>query len=364
MKKTIINAAIIAAIALAACSEPATSPVSSAVSIRAVRPTPPPSSNISVVSLGSLPYSVRRRSNDGIGLALNDGVSRSTTRVVGATSYDVIDQHAMTWTEQDGMSPLDFGAPVYGWAYAVSDNGIIAGSTSPGTGNRAFVAAATTAASYLPVPAGTTSSEARGISADGQCITGFAETAAGGFALLWRAGGFEVVGSGSAIAVSNDCLAVAGTNSDGAVVWRWNGSAWIAEPLPFVDAGRIYLNGRRASSEVNDLSPSGEYVAGARTDSLATHPVVWHRVGGSWIATDLPGTGSLANGVDNIGRAVGAGPDGPLLWTSSSSGYTRQILPPLERSNLGWASAINELGQITGRSRTRKGSRAVLWTIN
>jgi hypothetical protein len=49
-----------------------------------------------------------------------------------------------------------------------------------------------------------------------------------------------------------------------------------------------------------------------------------------------------------------------VVWTPDSQGsYSAQVLPPLERSRNGWAAAINELGQVSGRS----GYKPVLWTL-
>ncbi len=359
MKNSLIAAMLIAA---TACADPVRTSAPD-LSIRAAKPSPPPPAPVTVISLGTLPFE-RRMPDDAIGLALNNGTSRSETRVAGVAPYQDISMYPFTWTLVSGMSPVNLGIPAYGWATGVSDYGVIVGETSNSNGNHAFVATATTTATFLPVPSGTTHSAATGISADGACVSGSVQPPEANYAALWRNGALEIVGYGSAAGVTNDCLAVAGTSFGGATVWTRNGSVWNPETLPFTNAGKNYADGRSASSTAADISPNGEYVAGYRVDSAATYAVVWHRATGAWIATDLAGPGVTAFGVDNSGRVVGAGNE-PMLWTPGSSGtYTGQMLPPLERSTRGWANAINELGQITGRSFTRKGPRAVMWTIN
>jgi len=362
MRKTIIAVAIV----LGACDEPTALSTSPELSVRAARPvpTPPP---ITVASLGTLSFT-GSRSNEAMGLALNNGSSRSTTRVAGFASYDVIHQHPMTWTLATGMVPLKPDVPMTGWAKGVSDNGIIVGEVSGPDGNRAFFTTASSdlGLAYLPLPPQTTSSSADAISADGACIVGRVTLPDGGHSVFWRNASAQIVGAGAALSVSDDCTLIAGTNID-ATVWRWNGSAWIEETLPFPDAGKTYATtNTKPFSRATDLSPSGEYVAGIRVDSVTQHAVVWQRVNGAWVLTDMPGASQTAWSVDNSGRAVGTNmASEPMLWTRSSSGsYTAQRLPPLEKSTIGWANAINELGQITGRIRTRKGDRAVLWTIN
>ncbi len=366
MKMTSTCAALftVAVIAIA-CSEPTASSSSPDFSIRAARPAPPPASSITVLALGTLPYS---GSLDGapIATALNNGSSRSNTRAAGYTRYGTTPEYPFTWTLSSGISPLNVVENGHSWPYGVSDNGLIVGEISPGTGNRAFIVTANGSMSYLPVPAGTSHSGARGVSADGACISGYISNAQRGFAVLWRNGVLEIVGEGMASGVSNDCLAVSGTAGGRAAVWRSSGSEWTLETLPSAGRGTVFPNGGRLYSEGTDISPNGEYVSGRRVDSATSIAVVWRRVNGQWIPGDMPGKTLYAFGVDNSGRAVGNSASGePMLWTRSMSGsYSAQLLPPLERSSQGWANAINELGQVVGRSRNRQGWQPVMWTIN
>jgi uncharacterized membrane protein len=299
-------------------------------------------------------------------MAVNNGSSRATTRVAGYTHYGTTPEYPFTWTLSSGIAPLNVVADGYSWPYGVSDAGLIVGEFSNGTGNRAFVVTANGPMSYLQIPAGTTHSGASGISADGSCVSGYIINAQGGFAVLWRNGVVEIIGPGSATGVTNDCLAVSGSAGGRAAVWRSNGSSWTLETLPSAGRGMAARNGGRVYSQGTDISPNGEYVSGRRVDSTTSYAVVWRRVDSEWVPRDMPGKTIYAFGVDNSGRAVGHSDSGePMLWTRSTTGsYSAQVLPPLERSTQGWPAAINELGQVVGRSRTRLGWQPAIWTIN
>lgn len=355
--------ALSAGVAAAACSEAPTSSASPDLSIRAGKSTPPAPS-ITVVALGSLPYS---GDNNGapIALALNNGATRAATRTAGSTPYETIPERPFTWTSASGIAPLQLPDKHYGWPTGVSDSGLIVGETNTAVGNRAFVVTAGTMGSYLPIPSGETRSAASGISADGTCISGSISGSSGGQAVIWRNGVLEVVGPGSAAGVSNDCQVVAGNSGGRAAIWRNVGGAWTLEELPSAGRGAKFPGGGIVYSEATDVSPSGEYVAGNRRDSTKMYAVVWRATSGGWIPTDMPGSTVYAFGVDNSGRAVGnSAANEPMVWMRGSNGaYTAKVLPGLERSTLGWAAAINELGQVAGRSRTRMGWQPVLWTI-
>ena len=354
--------ALAAAVVATACSEAPTSSASPDLSIRAGKSTPPAPS-ITVVALGSLPYS-GTSSDAPIALALNNGATRASTRAAGATPYETIPQRPFTWTSASGISPLLLPEKHYGWPYGVSDNGVIVGETNTSIGLRAFIATAGAMGSYLPLPAGATRSTASGISADGACISGSISGASGGQAVIWRNGVIEIVGQGSAAGVSNDCQVVAGNTDGRAAIWRNIGGVWTLQQLPSAGRGTKFSSGGILYSEAEDVSPSGEYVAGSRRDSAQMYAVVWRATSTGWVPTDMPGVTRYAFGVDNSGRAVGHNGSEPMLWTRASTGtYTAKVLPGLERTTVGWAAAINELGQVAGRSRNRSGWVPVLWTI-
>jgi hypothetical protein len=362
MKKIIL----VAAIALVACEESTAPTSTSDLAARYAKPAPTPS-NIAVQLLGALPYT-GRDGGAAIGMALNNGTTRSATRVAGYTPYGTISEYPFTWTLASGMQPLQTIDPGYGWPSGVSDAGVIVGEMARfnSAGNRAFVVSVDGVMSYLPVPADTRNSRASGISADGACISGsFTNSAGASFAVVWRNGALDTLGTGSATGVSNDC-GIASGNADGrGVVWRFNGTDWISGQLPSAGKGSL-VGENTVYSETADISPNGLYVAGRRLDGRTSHAEVWRYDGAQWIATDLPGTTLYAFGVDNNGRAVGHNAKSePTLWTRSSSGtYSAQILPSVGRSTLGWPAAINELGQVSGRSKSSDGWRAVIWTIN
>ena len=346
-----IGAGIFTIVAQVSCTGDPTAVESPEISFRMAKPaSPPPPSGITVTYLGSLPVSRGTPTGWAIGSALNNGSTRSATRVSGSTAYGTTIEYPFAWTAQGGMVPLSVIDVGHSWPSGVSDNGLIVGEFSSGTGNRAFVVSAGGPMGYLPVPAGTTYAAANGISADGTCISGTVKTNGIDYAVLWRNGVSETVGVGFAEGVSNDCLVVAGVAAGGAVVWRNNSGAWTVETLP-----------AQGSTEATDISPNAEYVAGRRVNGEVSYAVVWHYTSGGWIATDMPGATMYAFGVTNLGRAVGNGAAGePMVWTRDSNGaYSAQILPPLERNRTGWAAAINELGQVSGRS----GYKPVLWTL-
>jgi hypothetical protein len=346
-----IGIGIVAVLAQVSCSENPTAVDSPDITVRMAKPAPPPpASGITVISLGSLPYSRSYGPGSPIGMALNNGPTRATTRVAGYTAYGTTREYPFTWTAQSGMIPLSVVDEGYSWPYGVSDNGVIVGEFSNGNGNRAFIVSAGQPMTYLPVPAGSTYSAATGITANGACISGAVRIAGIFNAVVWRNGVMEIVDVGWATGVSNDCLVVAGNGQAGAVVWRNTSGAWTVETLS-----------AQGSAETTDVSPSGQYVAGRRVSGGISTALVWHYSSGTWTATDMPGATMYAFGVNNSGRAVGHGASGePMVWTRDSKGvYSAQMLPPLERSNNGWPAAINELGQISGRS----GNKPVLWTL-
>jgi hypothetical protein len=182
---------------------------------------------------------------------------------------------------------------------------------------------------------------------------------------MWRNGVLDTLDRGSATGVSNDCTIVSGNFGSRAAVWRWNGSGWILEQLLSAGKGQVMPTGGTLYSESTDISPNGLYVSGRRLNGDSSFAEVWRFNGTAWVPTDLPGGTPYAFGVDNSGRVIGHNAKGePTLWTRSSTGtYTSQVLPSLSRSTGGWPAAINELGQISGRS-TSGGYVAILWTVN
>ena len=353
-----IGAIGVIAVSLAACTHDPTAVGTPDLDVRMGKPvTPAPPSNITVMMIGRLP-STTTRSGAPIGFALTNGPTRAATRVVGSTRYANVPEYPFTWTAAEGISALAIPVQWYGWPFGVSDNGIIVGEVSPGTGNRAFSGAVGTSMSYLPVLPNTQHSGASSITADGICISGYNSTTDSvAHAVVWRNGALEEIGLGMAKGVSNDCLRVAGSSGGRAVVWQHVEGEWTVETLPFPHD--------TARSEATDISPNGEYVSGRRTQGKFSYAVVWRRTSGGWTAIDMPGKNVYAFGVDNSGRAVGNNAAGePVVWTRQLDGtYTAQVLPPLDRSTQGWAASINELGQVAGRSKNRDGWQAVVWTI-
>jgi hypothetical protein len=341
---------VMSVMAIIACTENPTAVGTPDISVRLAKPGPGPApSAIAVTYLGSLPVSRTIGSGAPIGLSLNTGSTRSATRVAGYTGYGTTIEYPFTWTAQTGMVPLSVIEEGYSWPTGVSANGVIAGEFSNANGNRAFVVSAGGPMTFLPVPSGTTFSGATGITADGTCISGRIQVGGTWYAVIWRNRVLETVGVGNASGVSDDCTIVSGTQG-GAVVWRKVSGAWTVETLS-----------AQGSSETTDISPNAQYVAGRRVSEGISYAVIWHYSSTGWTSTDMPGSNWYAFGVTNLGRAVGNNnTDQPVVWTPDSQGsYSAQVLPPLERSRNGWAAAINELGQVSGRS----GYKPVLWTL-
>lgn len=345
-----------------ACAENPVAVVSPDIAVRAAKPTQPAPPSISVTALGTLPHT--DRGDYGIAFALNNGATRSATRVAGSTTYGTTQEYPFTWTQENGMTPLAVVEAHRGWPFGVSDNGLIVGEMNTrSSGLRPFVVTAGGPMSYLPVPSGTAHGGARGISAGGFCISGWVSDGVADRAVIWSNGVLEILGPGSADGVAADCLTVAGTSQSHAALWRNVAGAWVADTLPSRGPGAKFI-GPVKWAEVADISPNGEYVSGRRVDSASTSAVVWRRTTSGWVAIDLAASG-FAFGVDNSGRVVGVNATGePTLWTRSSTGaYSSKVLPSLGRDTQGWAESINELGQIVGRSRSRDGWQAVIWTI-
>lgn len=361
MKNSGCSMALCAVLLTSACTENPTAVVSPDISVRSGKATQPAPSSISVMALGKLPHT--DRGDYGIAFALNNGAMRSATRVAGSTTYGTTKEYPFTWTQGAGMTPLAVVEPHRGWPFGVSDNGFIVGEINTISGLQPFIVTASGPMSYLPVPSGTVHGGARGISADGSCISGWVSDGVADRAVIWRNGVLEILGSGSADGVTNDCLTVAGTSQARAAVWRNVAGSWVADTLPSRGSGAKFI-GPVKSVEVTDISPSGEYLSGRRVDSASTSAVVWRRTTSGWVATDLAAS-AFAFGVDNSGRVVGVNATGePTLWTRSSAGaYSSKVLPSLGRDTQGWAESINELGQIVGRSRNREGWQAVIWTV-
>ena len=358
-----VAAVVTVAFLTGACTSELSQATSPELSVRAGKAPSSPSS-ITVTALGSLPYSGRFASAP-IAMALNNGATRSATRAAGYTMYGTTMEYPFTWTAASGIVPLDVIDEGHSWPAGVSDGGVIVGEFAKSGGpNYAFTVTAGGAMSYLPVPPGTTYSKATGITADGTCISGSIRQSDGWHAVLWRASGIEIVAPGSASGVSNDCRVVSGSSTGvGAVVWRNISGSWEREVLPSAGGANLATSPRYSESE--DISPSGEYVVGRRfaTDSV-TYASVWRFNGTAWTQTDIA-LDAFAFGVNNSGHIVGVNASGePTLWRPGSNGYTGKVLPPLERSTQGWAAAINELGQIAGRSRNRSGIQPVIWTVN
>src|SRR5688500_18269588 len=224
-----------------ACTDTPTAVVPPDIALRMGKPVAPAPSSITVMALGTLPYSGTSSANYGIAAALSNGPSRSAIRVAGSTKYGTISEHPFTWTQASGMKPLAMIEPHVGWSFGISDAGLIVGETNTSLGLRAFKVTPDGPMTYLAVPSGTTKSGARGISADGSCISGWVKDETTYRAVVWRDGSLEILGNGIAEGVSSDCLTVAGFSAGRATIWQHVAGAWSADTLPSRGPGARFI---------------------------------------------------------------------------------------------------------------------------
>ena len=131
------SAALAAIAVLSSCAEAPTAVVSPELSVRAAKPVKPPPSGITVTALGTLPYD--GRGDEGMALALNNGTSRSATRVGGRTRYNANPHHPFTWTQGTGIVALAVIESRPGWVQGISDNGLRVGEINTSAGLMPFV---------------------------------------------------------------------------------------------------------------------------------------------------------------------------------------------------------------------------------
>jgi probable HAF family extracellular repeat protein len=279
------------------------------------------------------------------------GAVNDEGQVVGGSFLLDNTLHAFSWTAAEGM--VDLGTLGGSWSSTadVNDRGQVVGSSATPSGDRhAF---SWTAAGGM-VDLGTLggrSSDAVAVNENGQ-IVGNSELPTGAWqAFSWtpRGGMIDLgapPGNGS---FSN----VVGLNDNGQVVgpdWLWTA------------AGGMVSLGAGCAQPVG-INNSGQ-VAGTRRTADHWHACLWTPWGGT-VDLGTLGTDSVASAISDGGMVVGWGKrvDGfvdPFSWTANGG--------MIDLGSLGglwsYAFAVNDSGQVVGRSETTAGPpHAALWTV-
>lgn len=150
--------------------------------------------------------------------------------------------------------------------------------------------------------------------------------------------GMVDLGAGSALAIDEAGHTVGGqTAGPLPVLWTGDGTSWVRTTLPTAqNAGSVFS---LASDPVTgEAIFAGGYEVTGSKNSKTQSPVLWKKVGGSWMRIPLmvppgPAGSSRVQDVNAMGQAVGYTPAGPTLWENPT---TVTILP-------GTATGINAI---------------------
>ncbi len=206
----------------------------------------------------------------------------------------------------------------------------------------------------LPVPAGTTESEARGINDAGDAA-GYASSRPDpncfSYALRWQQNSFTILGDGEAYDINNS----------GVVVGRGNGHA-----MQYTDDSDITMHGFTAreghpeACSALSVSNTG-YVAG-----WATNPNTARECSIGWLLPSTLGSSPAnsfgrASDVNDLGEYVGQSYDayggGATYWSGTSEAAEKIYYPSFTGGRGGEAYGVNNAGVTVGYI----GNHAVLW---
>ena len=144
-----------------------------------------------------------------------------------------------------------------------------------------------------------------------------------------------------------------GTAPSHGVIWNWNGSAYVATDL--LTLGGTY-------SGANGINASGQIVGASQIagdpGTAPYHAVIWNWNGSAYVATDLltlGGPSSVANGINASGEIVGQAENSSLkyravIWNWNGTSYDTAVDLGSFGGTYGNATAINASGQVVGQA--------------
>ena len=284
-------------------------------------------------------------------------------QVVGTVSIGQ-SEHAFVWTLADGM--VDIGGlsgAVRSYATAINNAGQVAGYSVDASGHaRAFRWSPSEGMIALGVLPGTVSSYARSINGSGQVVGETEGTLPGRRPFRWTPDkGMEDLGSFGtdpdvgATAVNNSGDIV-GSSGDGnyygilrAVLWSANGGKRVLD-----DCARGASSFYGCYASANAINGAGQ-IAGSSEANGPSHAFLWTVAGAAQDLGTIPGTNlSYAHAINETGQVVGNSAGGAFpyghafLWSESGGMVDLGVLLGKASSS---ATGINKSGQVVGTSQ-------------
>lgn len=245
-------------------------------------------------------------------------------RVVGGNSGTLTTRRGFAWEMGAGLTPLA-GTGVFHSATTVAGNGATLGGVS---NNRAAVWARAGGDPVLMPQTIFAGGQVLGLSGDGSLAVGFGVPIAGpqgAFAWLPGSGVVQplpnLAGTTSSqangVSASGGLIVGAGSTPTGPAAWAWTASGTEALPVPG-GATRTWAQG---------VSFDGASIVGYSGDGAGEWATAWERLGGSWVADvlgTLPGDArararaASALGGTIVGNSIDAAGDWrAFVWTRS-----------------------------------------------
>ena len=239
--------------------------------------------------------------------------------VVGSSASGIRGRQAFRWTATGGLEGLGSlgGGTVrpMSYAYGISADGVvIVGEDRAGVGDQAFRWTETGGMVGLgDLPGNRLRSSAQGVSADGAVVVGRGLSDSGGEAFRWTEAGMVGLGlSGTAYDVSTDGSVIVGTTS-GREAFRWTEAGLV---------GLGDLPGGLVHSDARDVSSDGSVVVGQSWSDAGTEAFRWTEAEGM---VSLGGSG-VAYGVSGDGKLIVGESNGAFLWDEANGMRSLQDL--------------------------------------